>query len=104
MSTRGCTEFFNSAIRDVVQVIAIDLRAESLVVTHSTGVAFVEVSAWVRQVWVDNLEPEHVNPVVILFRGDERHIHFKCQLTCQGFNTGIIASHPEPCRIFLFSQ
>ena len=66
MPARGILHFVNAPVRNQVQVLVQNLRTGRSVIFDCAGEALVEISAWVRQVRVDNLEPLHVDPVVVL--------------------------------------
>ena len=66
MSARGLFNFVHAPVPDQIQVVIRDRVKGRAVISDCAGEALVEISAWVRQVWVDNLEPLHVDPVVVL--------------------------------------
>jgi len=61
------SEGFDSSVANQVAVIRADLLSIAARVTDATGETLVEFTTRVRQVWVNELEPCHVDPVWLLF-------------------------------------
>ena len=68
MPTLRILEPCDTSIADSVEVVIPDFGPKRLIVANCARETFVKVPAWVCQDRIDRLQPDHVDPVVLLLR------------------------------------
>ena len=66
MFVLGLVQLVNSSVANRVYLVKRDIVTQARGVSDGAGITLVEVPRWVCEVRINNLEPDHVYPTVVL--------------------------------------